>query len=48
MNEALLFLLNVFVFTYLCWLIVKADKVKTKTGRRKSIGVFAYKDDAES
>lgn len=48
MNEALLFLVNVFVFTYLCWLIVKADKTKTKTGRKKSIGVFAHKDDGES
>jgi hypothetical protein len=26
---------------------VKADKSKTKTGRKKTIGVFAHKDDAE-
>lgn len=47
MNEALLFLFNLFVFTYLCWQVVKADKFKTKTGRKKSIGVFAHKDDVE-
>lgn len=45
MNEALLLLLNLLVVTYLCWLIVKADK--SKLDQSQSLGLFAYKDDSE-
>lgn len=47
MAEALIFLLNLVVVTYLCWRVVQSDKPRQK-GRRATLGLLAYKDDAES
>lgn len=44
MAEALIFLLNVLVVTYLCWRVLRADKAR-RSGKSASLGYLAYKDD---
>lgn len=46
MAEALIFLLNVLVVTYLCWRVLRADKAR-RSGKSASLGYLAYKDDAK-
>jgi len=46
MGEALILLLNLLAVTYLCWLLVRADKGKGNPGR--PLGLFAYKDEDKS
>lgn len=46
MAEALIFLLNVLVVTYLCWRVYRADKAR-RQGQRASLGFLAYKEDAK-
>lgn len=46
MAEALIFLLNVLVVTYLCWRVYRSDKAR-RQGQRASLGYLAYKDDTQ-
>ena len=46
MSEALIFLLNVLVVTYLCWCVYRADKAR-RSGKSASLGYLGYKDDAK-
>jgi hypothetical protein len=47
MEEALILLADLLVMTCLCWVVWRGDRARTKSSRR-SLGLFAYKDEDQS